>query len=260
LTATSSDSNDAGAAIPGSSPLPRDGAAVKAAAALVAEVVQAETDREATLNTRGTTLAAVAGLIVTVGGAIAKDVFDGGTGVMDTSAYVSFLLALTLVALSVLVVVLTVLRPKRAAGVDETRWLAAKVIKAETDRGLATMDAGEIQRLALDASLDTLGPWHERNRGKAKWLRYSFMILAFGILFGGASTFFAVAAEAPISVAWSVLTVDLAAAAIIVVAIFVRADGRNPRVSRKAHACPAPAVFLRNGAGPRRSEGPPITS
>jgi uncharacterized protein len=201
--------------------------AVKAASQLVARVVQAETDRETNLNARGTTLAAVAGLIVTVGGAIAKDVFEGGDGGMDKAAYVFFLLALTFLAASVLIVVMLVLRPRRAAGVEETRWLAAKVINAPTDRWLATKHAVEIDGLALTASLDTLGPWHEGNRRKAKWLRFSFLILAVGILLAAISTFFAVAGEAPISTMWSLLAVSLGAAVLALVAIFVRNEYWN---------------------------------
>lgn len=154
-------------------------------AGFVNEVAKAEQDRETNLNARGAAVAAVAGLIVTVSSAVAKPVFD----VADWSdwtkiaAVALFLAALFAVASAMVIAVVAVLRPKRGPRtknfLGETLvdlWLgqhAASLVRADKDR---------LNLLAIDRSMRTLPEWHFRNRGKARWLRRAWMLLAVGIV------------------------------------------------------------------------------
>lgn len=149
------------------------------------EVAAAEQERETNLNTRGAAVATVAGLIVTLSSAVAKSVF----GIADWSdwtkiaAVALFLAALFAVATAMVIAVVAVLCPKRGPRtknfLGETLvdlWLgehAANLVRADKDR---------LNLLSLDRSMRTLPEWHLRNRGKARWLRRSWMFLTAGIV------------------------------------------------------------------------------
>lgn len=151
----------------------------------VGEVAKAEQERETNLNTRAAAVATVAGLIVTVSTAVAKSVFEitEWTDWTKIAAVALFLAALFAVATAMVIAVVAVLRPKRGPRtknfLGETLvdlWLgeyAANLVRADKDR---------LNLLSLDRSMRTLPEWHFRNRGKARWLRRSWMFLTAGIV------------------------------------------------------------------------------
>jgi hypothetical protein len=153
--------------------------------AFVGEVAKADQEREINLNTRGAAVATVAGLIVTVSSAVAKSVFGIAywSDWTKIAAVALFLAALFAVATAMVIAVAAVLRPKRGPRtknfLGETLvdlWLgehAANLVRADKDR---------LNLLALDRSMRTLPEWHFRNRGKARWLRRSWMFLTAGIM------------------------------------------------------------------------------
>lgn len=151
----------------------------------VGEVARAEQERETNLNTRGAAVATVAGLIVTVASAAAKSVFETAdwSDWTKIAAVALFLAALFAVATAMVIAVVAVLRPKRGPRtknfLGETLvdlWLgehASQLVRADKDR---------LNLLFLDRSMRTLPEWHFRNRGKARWLRRSWMFLTVGIV------------------------------------------------------------------------------
>jgi hypothetical protein len=154
--------------------------------AFAADVAKSEQERETNLNTRGAMVATVAGLIVSVSGAVAKSVF----GIKEwedwtkIAAVALFLLALFAVATSMVAAVFFVLRPRRGARtknfLGETLadlWLgghADKVVRANRH---------SLDVLFLERSMRTLPEWHFRNREKARWLRRSWVLLTVGMVF-----------------------------------------------------------------------------
>jgi hypothetical protein len=151
----------------------------------VGDVAKSEQDRETNLNTRGATIATVAGLIVAVSSAVAKSVF----GIEDWSdwtkiaAVALFLKALFAVAASMVIAVFFVLRPRRGARTKNFlgETLADLWIGNQADK-FVTANRHRLDLLFIDRSMRTLPEWHFRNREKARWLRRSWMFLTIGMV------------------------------------------------------------------------------
>jgi hypothetical protein len=154
-------------------------------AGFVNEVAKAEQERETNLNARGTAVAAVAGLIVTVSSAIAKPVFDIAewSDWTKIAAVGLFLAALFAVSAAMVIAVVAVLRPKR--GPRTKNFLGETLVNlwlGEHAAGLVRADKDRLSLLAIDRSMRTLPEWHFRNRAKARWLRRAWMLLSVGIV------------------------------------------------------------------------------
>ena len=151
----------------------------------VGDVAKSEQDRETNLNTRGATIATVAGLIVAVSSAVAKSVF----GIAEWSdwtkiaAVALFLMALFAVAASMVIAVFFVLRPRRGSRTKNFlgETLADLWIGNQANK-LVTANRHRLDLLFLDRSMRTLPEWHFRNREKARWLRRSWMFLTIGMV------------------------------------------------------------------------------
>ena len=158
---------------------------IQRALELVLDVGKAEQDRETNLNTRGAAVASVAGIIVSVSGAVAKSVFQPAdwTDWTKIAAVALFIGALFSVATAMVMAVFGVLRPKRGHRTKNflgdmlmTLWTgkhAAKFVQADKDR---------LSLVYLDRCMSTLPEWHLRNREKARWLRRAWVFLAIGIV------------------------------------------------------------------------------
>jgi hypothetical protein len=153
--------------------------------AFVSEVARAEQERETNLNTRGAAVATVAGLIVTVASAVAKSVFEipKWSDWTKIAAVALFLAALFAVATAMVIAVVAVLRPKR--GPRTKNFLGETLVDLWLGQYVAELVGANKDRLSLlsvDRSMRTLPEWHFRNRGKARWLRRSWMLLTAGIV------------------------------------------------------------------------------
>jgi hypothetical protein len=173
-----------------------DGGNLERAAAFVADIARSEQERETNLNSRGATVATVAGLLVSVSGAVAKSVF----GLEDWSDWTKiagvalFLLSLIAVATSMAASVYFVLRPSRGARtknfMGETvanLWLGRRA------NAVIGADRHALDLLVIQSSMRTLPGWHFRNRAKARWLRRSWMLLALGMVSIAISAIFVLA-------------------------------------------------------------------
>jgi hypothetical protein len=149
---------------------------VKAALELAEAVAKAETDRETNLNTRGGTVAAVAGVIVPVATAVAKTVFatpSNWTGFTRNVMEWFFLAALVFVASAMVMAVVGVLRPTRGGRTKNAVGEAVVNVwrQERGDIALAAGAARQIEVFRLDRLLRAIPSWHYRNRSKARWLR-----------------------------------------------------------------------------------------
>jgi hypothetical protein len=186
---------------------------------LAERVLQAENDRETSLNGRGATLAAVAGIIVSLSGFVADLLIGptsnaeatGGdaTGTLTSSetdvAVCMFVAALALLIVAIAISVLGVLRPGRA---KTTRaFLGDAIVRmlvADVRLSLVEAHPTRLKFLYVDRVLRSLPQWHFRNRRKARWLRRAYVILGLGIALIAAAASFAVSRRADVSY-WTVV-------------------------------------------------------
>jgi hypothetical protein len=161
------------------------GANLERAAAFVADIARSEQERETNLNTRGATVATVAGLIISVSGAVAKSVF-GLEDWKDWTKIVGvalFLLSLIAVATSMAASVYFVLRPSRGARTKNFMGeMMANLWLGRLGQAVMGADRHALDLLVVESSMRTLPGWHFRNRAKARWLRRSWMLLAVGMV------------------------------------------------------------------------------
>jgi hypothetical protein len=169
--------------------------AVERSVAILREVAKAESDRETNLNGRGTAVATVAGLIVSLAAALAKPIFGDTKWTDDTKPVAAFFFALGLpvVAAAMLAAVFMVLRPQR--GGRTKNFVAETVVDLWKQDPRVFAETGEkpLALLELDRALRTLPAWHYRNRYKARWLRRAYGLLAYGTLFLGVAGVLALA-------------------------------------------------------------------
>lgn len=152
---------------------------------LAEQVSQQEQDRETNLNTRGAAVATVAGLVVTVSGAVTKSLFTQRPEWTDWTKIVTlglFVAALFLVASSMFMAVVWVLRPGRGARTRNYLGETLMGLWVHEREGLLKANKDRTDLLCLDRALRTVPEWHIRNRQKARWLRRSWMFLLGGVL------------------------------------------------------------------------------
>ena len=158
---------------------------ISRALTLAEQVGQAELDRETNLNTRGAAVATVAGLIVTVSGAVAKSVFapnDEWTDWTKIAALVLFIAAVFAVTASMCMAVLSVLRPKRGATTKNFLGDTLTGLWIHGHDELLNADADRVNLLCLDRAMRTVPEWRIRNRSKSRWLRRAWLFLLFGVI------------------------------------------------------------------------------
>jgi hypothetical protein len=162
----------------------------KAALELAESVAKAETERETNLNTRGTAVATVAGIIVPIATALAKPVFttsDSWPVATRRVAEYVFLAALVSVTSAMVMAVVGVLRPTRGGQTKNAVGEAVVNVWCQKRGDIALAAAGDtkIAVFLLDHLLRAIPPWHYRNRLKARWLRRAWMFLTLGIILIG---------------------------------------------------------------------------
>jgi hypothetical protein len=176
---------------------------------LVQRVLQAENDRETSLNSRGAAITAVAGIIVSLSGVIADLVLGSTspnqanralTGGEKSVAVCIFIAALALLIVAIAIAVLGVLRPGR--GKTTRVFLGDALVRmlvADINLSFVRAHPTRLKLLYVDRVLRALPHWHFRNRRKARWLRRAYVILGLGITLIAASVAFAVSRRANVS-------------------------------------------------------------
>lgn len=166
---------------------------VTAALELAESVAKAETERETNLNTRGATVAAVAGIIIPIATALANPLFTtedkNWAGFPRNLAEYFFLAALVCVASAMAMAVVGVLRPGRGGRTKNTVGEAVVNVWRSDDGDIALAEASDrkIAVFRLDRLLRAIPTWHYRNRLKARWLRRAWMFLMIGIILIGSA-------------------------------------------------------------------------
>jgi hypothetical protein len=157
---------------------------VKRVLELAEQVGVQEQERETNLNARGAAVATVAGLIVTVSGAVTNSLFPtpGWTDWTKLATLGLFVAALFLVTSSMFMAVAGVLRPGRGARTKNHLGETLMGLWLYEDDALLKANRDSVDLLCLDRALRTIPEWHIRNRQKARWLRRSWMFLLGGVL------------------------------------------------------------------------------
>jgi hypothetical protein len=176
--------------------------AAELALEVVGEVVRIESERENNLNARATAVATATGVIVTLAAAVAKPIFREVDEPWSDLAIGFFVPALFALAVSMLVAVWSVLKPKRfrpsgrkALGGDLIGlWLRDRAAERGVSRPVGRdepewpssvshllEDSHRVRRWYLDQSLRALASWWSRNVRKQDALRRSYVFLAFGL-------------------------------------------------------------------------------
>jgi hypothetical protein len=144
------------------------------------EALSRETDRETSLNTRATAVAAAAALVITLAGGVAKQIFSALDGDWVYVAGAFYALALLAVAVSMMTVVLGVLAPKDlpdlALGPVGRKAVTIALLESKGDTSC-------LEKVAIEA----LKSAFVRNLDKQIYLRASYLALAGGIVLFSAS-------------------------------------------------------------------------
>lgn len=180
---------------------------------LAERVLQAENDRETSLNGRGATLAAVAGIIVSLSGFVADLLIIPSSTAQATAGEASgtltrgetyvavcmFVAALALLIVAIAISVLGVLRPGR--GRTTRAFLGDAIVRmlvADPELSLVRAPPTRLKFVYVDRVLRSLPQWHFRNRRKARRLRRAYVILGLGIALIAATASLAVSRRADV--------------------------------------------------------------
>jgi hypothetical protein len=156
---------------------------LKSVVGVLHDVARTEFDREMNLNTRGTAVAAVAGLIATASGAVGKSVFETTDASEPGLATIGlFLIGLVAVVAAMAMAVMGVLRPKKAPTRRMFFTDTLVGIWRSRNRSMLSVAEEDLDALLGDRLLQTIALWSVRNREKARWLRRAWLFLALGVL------------------------------------------------------------------------------
>jgi hypothetical protein len=152
----------------------------------IRDLIKEETDRGASLNTRGVAVVGFAGVIVSVSGAVAKSILDVDiSGTQRHLALVLFSLALLAVIGATLIALLGVLRVR---DVESFSLQGEGGVKHWCSPEFSNQTPADMKTWLLDGWIRILEQRRGQNDGKANWLRVAFFVLAAGALFGAASS------------------------------------------------------------------------